>query len=365
MIKLMPFISIVILLQSCAQIPSTATRPADGDTPQKIKAQTQHPATSYNPDVRKQFVLYEKAEQLQKYGFDNFCINTKSFACKNRLDYNRYVGMKGYFKTDKPNHTDIYGYQFWPVILENGREFYYVSNPKYGGKYGSSSGIVPLEQYEQANNYTAEPLVSGSPIIVESVEISLGDDVYILSNGDKIGCDKLNYIRKISSQFPASQAAVAKALLDFRVTYDEVENLYFIHPKRDVLNLSNEANLYIGVKPNKAWLRMRIKYYNNDWLFVHSYKVAADSLRWESPLLEFERDHSSGNVWEWIDKSPTLEDLQNMRALAVASNPIIRFQGRQHFSDFKLTREQQDSIISILTLYELLEQTKGSVPNGT
>jgi hypothetical protein len=44
-----------------------------------------------------------------------------------------------------------------------------------------------------------------------------------------------------------------------------------------------------------------------------------------------------------------------MQALATAENPIIRFQGQQYYSDFKLTGEQQDSITSTLRLYELLQ----------
>ncbi|MDZ7663153.1 hypothetical protein [Thiohalophilus sp.] len=350
MIRLISLIAVAIFfLQACAQMPAGETGSTDGRT-----TQTQQPTVSYMPGDREQFVLAEKPDQLQKYGFDGFCTDTESFACRNRLDYERYVGMKGYFNTDEPSHTDFSGYQFWPVVLENGREFYYVSNPKYGGKYGSSADIVPLEQYEQAASYSAEPLVPGSKILVESVEISFGRDVFTLDNGDQIGRDKLDHIRNIASQFPASQATIAEALLSFRITHDEVENRYFIQPKGSALR--NEARLYIGVKPDKTWLRMKIKYYGDDWLFVRSYKVAADSFRWESPSLEFERDHSGGNVWEWIDKSPTDEDLRNMRALAAAANPIIRFQGRQYYSDFKLTGEQQSSITSILRLYELLKR---------
>lgn len=207
---------------------------------------------------------------------------------------------------------------------------------------------------KNSENYSAEPLVPGSSVQVESVETSYGRDVFTLSNGDTIGREKLTHVRNIASQFSDSEAQIAEALLDFGISHDEVENQYFIQPKGDVLD--NEAKLYIGVRPGQTWLRMKIKYYGDDWLFVQSYKIAADSLRWESPLIQFERDHSGGDVWEWIDKAPTDEDLRNMRALASAENPIIRFQGRQYYSDFKLTDEQQKSISSILKLYKLFNR---------
>lgn len=335
MSKSKAIIVLAVLLQGCAQMPVSDS-------------------SSYAPGNNEQFVLAEKPEQLRQYGFDGFCESTESFACRNRLNYRRYVGMKGYFTTDEPTHTDFSGHQFWPVVLENGRQFFYVSNPKYGGKYGSSADIVPLTRYEQVASYSAEPLVPGSEITVEAVELSSGRERYSLSNGEKIGKEKLNYVRKLSAQFPSSQPEIARTLLDFRITFDEIENQYFIQPQGDILR--NEAKLYIGVRPSKTWLRMKIKYYGDDWLFARSYKVAADDYRWESPALQFERDHSGGHVWEWIDKAPSEDDLQNMRALANATDPVIRFQGRQYYSDFKLSSQQQSSIAEVLGLFGLLRR---------
>ena len=336
-----------IFLQACAQLPTGGKSSTNDET------QTPQSTIPYLPGDREQFVFAEKLEILQEYGFDGFC-TAESFACSNRLDYEKYVGMKGYFKTDEPSDTNFFGSQVWPVVLENGDGFYFVSKPKYGGKYGPISGIVSLGQYEQVASFSAEPLIPGSLILVESVKINYGKDIFTLSNGTKIERKELGFVRHVASQFPASQATIAEALLSFSIQYDEVENQYFALPKEN--KLGNEVNFYIGIKPDKTWLRMIVKYYGDDWLFVQSYKVSADSILWESPSLEFKRDHSSGSVWEWMEKSPTDEDLRNMRALATAENPIIRFQGRHYYKDFKLSGEQQDSITNSLELYELLRR---------
>ena len=62
-------------------------------------------ALAYDPAGREEFVFAEKAESLQKFGYDSFCPDTKTFACRNRLPYDKYVGTKGYFLSDKPTST--------------------------------------------------------------------------------------------------------------------------------------------------------------------------------------------------------------------------------------------------------------------
>ncbi len=101
---------------------------------------------------------------------------------------------------------------------------------------------------------------------------------------------------------------------------------------------------------------MQIRYAGSNWLFVRSYLISADSLRWQSPAVSFKRDHSGGSVWEWIDVAPNTEDLHNMRALAQAKSSIVRFWGDKYYSDLKLSDQQQESISNILSLYEMLKQ---------
>lgn len=68
---------VAALLQACAQVPSSATPSTSGHAK----------APTYAPGKHEQFVLVEKPVDLRKYGFDGFCANTDSFACRNRLDY--------------------------------------------------------------------------------------------------------------------------------------------------------------------------------------------------------------------------------------------------------------------------------------
>lgn len=307
----------------------------------------------FNPAKNEQFVFNEQAESLQKYGFDKFCLDTESFNCySNRLPYDKYVGMKGYFETEKPAKTDYSGNEFYPVILENGDQFYFVSNNKYGGKYGGSSPIVPLKQYQEVKSFSKEPLVMGSSIELVSVKVINGYKYFKLNTGDTLSDEDLKLIREVSGKY-GNKPEMAELLLDMNIDKDEVDYRFFIMPKGSVLR--SEAKLYIGFNDRKKWLRFKVEYYDNDWLFVNSYKVAADDYRWQSPKMDFERDHSSGSVWEWSDLAASEKHIEVAKALANSKKSIIRFQGDQYYSDKLIQDDQKEGINNILKLFKLMK----------
>ncbi len=105
--------------------------------------------------------------------------------------------------------------------------------------------------------------------------------------------------------------------------------------------------LYISFYQKNPILRFKVKYYDDDWLFVHSFKVAADDYRWQSPEYDFKRDNASGDVWEWIDIPATEKEIEVSKALAISENSIIRFQGNQYYSDKKLEADQKQGILDL------------------
>lgn len=315
--------------------------------------QSSKPSFVYNPKEKEQFVFREKAVSLQKYSYNKFCESTQTFACSSnsKFPYQKYVGTKGYFDTSKPVKTDVSGYEFHPVILENGEKYYFVANKRYGGKYASSSPIISFEKYTELLSFKPEPLIPGSSIQITGNEISLRTKYYNLSNGEKISENNLKLIREVSSRF-GNKPEMSELLLDMKIDKDEVDYRYFISPTGDILR--SEAKLYISFNDKKQWLRFKVKYYDDDWLFVSSYKVAADDYRWQSQKMDFERDHSSGSVWEWIDVSATKKEIEVAKALANAQNAIIRFQGNKYYADKQLQDDQKNSLKKMLKLYSLM-----------
>lgn len=305
------------------------------------------PVIGYNPEGREQFVFAEKATVLQKFGYDNFCRDTKTFACMNKLPYEKYVGVRGFFASETPTYSDSYGYDFYPVVLDTGEQFYFVVRKK-GGKYGTLSPLIPLAQHLELKSFKAEPLVPGSAIELVKVDQSYGIKTFKLSNGNSIQDKKLKNVRELAVRF-GGKPSLAELLLNVDIEKDEIENRYFIQPSGSPLR--TEAKLYIGANESKIWLRFKVKYYGDDWLFVNGYKVAADDYRWQSPQLKFERDHASGSVWEWIDIAAGSKEIEIAKAIASAKESTIRFQGNQYYSDKKLEDDQKESIKVILRIF--------------
>lgn len=305
-------------------------------------------ALAYDPAGREEFVFAEKAESLRKFGYDHFCPDTKTFACRIRLPYEKFVGTKGYFVSSTPTHSDVFGYEFYPVVLESGDEYFYVSRKK-DGKYGSMSPIIPLSQYQELKSFAPEPLVAGSAIMLTKVEQRYGVRTYTLSNGKTVNDAKLKNIRALVARF-GGKPSLGELLLDADIERDEIEDRYFIQPTGSLLR--PEAKLYIGVNAQRTWLRFKLKYYGDDWLFVSSYIVAADDYRWQSPKMKFERDHSSGSVWEWVDVSASAKEIEVAKALSSSQKATIRFQGSQYYDDATLEEDQKQSIKTILGIYK-------------
>lgn len=305
----------------------------------------------YSPGENEQFIFIVKDESLQKYDYDRFGKTTKTSHPYRRLSYSKYVGKKGYFTTSEPVQNNA-GYDFWPVILETGEKYYYISKESYGGKYNWNSPIIPLTQYMKTVNYSVNPLVEGSDIMVTGLTISYGKEIYLLSNGITIEANDLKIIRQITDHFRHNKERIAQLLLKTKIDKDDMENRYFIEPVGSILR--SEVKLYIGLNSEKQWLRLKVKYYDDSWLFVKSFKIAADEYRWQSPDFEFKRDNSSGYVWEWIDISPSTEHIEIIRKLSSAQNSTIRFQGSKYYSDKPLEPDQKSSNLVLLELYQAM-----------
>ena len=123
----------------------------------------QESAFSYNPEGKEEFIFKELAERSQKLGYFGFCKTKKSPICyKNRLDYKKFLGTKGYFNTIEPVITKHKKHFFYPVTLQNGQKFYYVvpdiSLFCLAKKFHFASPITPLKPAQPFKPQTLIPL---------------------------------------------------------------------------------------------------------------------------------------------------------------------------------------------------------------
>lgn len=106
-----------------------------------------------------------------------------------------------------------------------------------------------------------------------------------------------------------------------------------------------------------ANLRLKLRYYDDDWLFIESFTVYADDQRFEYPAATFERDHGSGSIWEWYDEPVSARDLTMIRAVIAAKDASVRYRGRQYRSDRRLGASQKASLQRVLDAYQALGGT--------
>ena len=135
----------------------------------------------------------------------------------------------------------------------------------------------------------------------------------------------------------------------FFINYDKIEDIFFINPTGD---LKSPLRVYLGVKGAEVWMRMKPFYIDDSWIFATSYLIVAGESRYQSPVAQFERDHTGGTVWEWRDESPNAAQLALLRAVSSASEVTIRFKGKYN-ADRTLNTKERTAITSALRLYEL------------
>ncbi|MFT4179272.1 MAG: hypothetical protein QM612_07390 [Thermomonas sp.] len=172
--------------------------------------------------------------------------------------------------------------------------------------------------------------------------------------------------QQASAKLEALQAAqraeadkhAAAALQSLSKKTDKIEGVDWYRDKSSpAYNNQNGFYLYIGKKAeSNPWLRLRIQYYSDDWLFIRSIIVVADGQRFEKNGLDFERDHDS-HIWEWYDANPTAEDLRMIEAVIASKDATIRFVGQQYHNDKKITASQKAALRRVLDAYKALGGT--------
>lgn len=148
---------------------------------------------------------------------------------------------------------------------------------------------------------------------------------------------------------------IATALTKMIKKSDKIEGIDWYRDKSSPsYNNQNGFFLYIGKKENESpWMRLRIQYYSDDWLFINSFIVVADGKRFERNQVKFDRDHDS-NIWEWYDENLTEADLQMIRAVIDSKEAVIRFHGQKYKNDKIITASQKASLQRVLDAYKAL-----------
>lgn len=147
---------------------------------------------------------------------------------------------------------------------------------------------------------------------------------------------------------------IASSLKQMKKNADKIEGVDWFRDKSSpAYNNRNAFYIYFGKRSGAStpWLRLRIQYYGDDWLFINSYIVVADGKRFEKNNAEFERDNDS-EIWEWYDESLSDSDIEMIRAVIASKEATIRFIGRQYRKDKPITAAQKTAMRNVLDAYK-------------
>jgi hypothetical protein len=143
--------------------------------------------------------------------------------------------------------------------------------------------------------------------------------------------------------------------------YDDIKGITWYYDKgTPQYNNYNSFHLYMGKeKTGYPWLRVKIQYTSDDWLFIKSYNIKTDSNSYiiSTSYGEVEKDNGSGDIWEWYDV-PLDNRLFNIVKDVIKSKTVkLRHNGKQYYKDRTISEKEKQGLQNILDAYEALGGT--------
>lgn len=189
---------------------------------------------------------------------------------------------------------------------------------------------------------------------------------YHPESNEKLQADKLleqynNLRRKKKEERRLAEEKAEKekfaSLNRLKKDHDDVEgqtwykNPYFIHYTN-----SNLTSIYIGKKDDTVWLRLKMSYYGDDWIFFDTAYLSYDGNTIEIPFDEYrdkKTDHEA-DVWEWIDVSVSDSMLSFLRQMVNSSSPKMRLSGK-YSKTRTLSKNEIKGIKDVIAGYDVLK----------
>ena len=148
-----------------------------------------------------------------------------------------------------------------------------------------------------------------------------------------------------------------EALAKLNSEYDKVQDVTWYKPTSYPQYINTRSFLlpYLSQTDYGMSLRLKINYTGNNWVFFEKIIVVVDDERYtrEFDYFEVTRDNGSGDVWEYVDFSPSLSDIDMLNAIANSSETIVRFEGDSKHFDLTISSKDKQGIKNVLTAYEL------------
>lgn len=149
------------------------------------------------------------------------------------------------------------------------------------------------------------------------------------------------------------------ALDKLKKKYDDVSgilwlsNPYFTHYNND-----NRTSLYIGKSSSGTWLRLKMSYEGDNWIFFKSAYLSYDGNTMSIPFDEYKDKKSDngygGRVWEWLDIRVN-DELESFLYRMIKGKTLkMRLTGKYSYTRI-LTQQEIKGMVDILVAYQALK----------
>lgn len=148
-----------------------------------------------------------------------------------------------------------------------------------------------------------------------------------------------------------------KAVDKLKKKFDDVSGItWYSNPYFTHYNNSNLCSLYIGRQENSVWLRLKMSYYGDSWIFFDSAYLSYDGNTYNISFNEYEdkKSDSDTETWEWIDVSVNEALLQFLQNAVKSGNIKMRLSGK-YTKTRNLSRNEINGLKDVLLAYDVLK----------
>jgi len=127
---------------------------------------------------------------------------------------------------------------------------------------------------------------------------------------------------------------------------DDIEGITWYSPED---GYKSAVYFYIGKKEvGEPWLRWKIRYYGDDWLFIRRYRIKLDDAEAVSlvPTKDLKRDTGSGSVWETFDESAS-SHTHLINQMLSSRSVYLRMEGTEGVRDLNLDLGQMRDVLLV------------------
>lgn len=142
-----------------------------------------------------------------------------------------------------------------------------------------------------------------------------------------------------------------QSLKSFRKKEDEFEDVKFYSDKRTPYYANvNFIYPYISNSNNNYYLRLKLQYASDNWLFINKATFLIDGLTFEVRG-NFKRDNNS-TIWEWLDMKVGDDEKVILELLANSKKAKVRYTGNKYYKDRTITSKEKSIIRKTLKVYD-------------